>query len=103
MSFYGSKTQKPSPSNTEQKTGQRLFAFTENQVAQIQVQTPQQSIVFESSTQSFPHSWLISAPQKGPADEAAIAYLLNLLITSSSPRRLEISPQRLSEFGFQTS
>lgn len=100
--FVWVQTQAPQ-SQTAQKANPRLFAFSEDQVAQLQVQTPQQTIVLEHSTQSFPHSWLMSAPQKGPADEAAIAYLLNLLITSPQSRTLEIKAERQPEFGFPSS
>jgi hypothetical protein len=42
-------------------------------------------------------------PQDKPADEAAIAFLLNLLATSKSPRTLSVEPQRQKEFGFDQS
>ena len=43
----------------------------------------------------------MQVPEKVPASEAAIAYLLDLLVTGKSNRILTVSAAQLSEYGLQ--
>ncbi len=93
----------PEEITEQQELVQKLFQFNEDQVASLTVTKPDQTLVFERSQQSFPHTWRMKQPQDQPADEAAIAFLLNLLATAKSPRTLSIEPTRQKEFGFDQS
>jgi hypothetical protein len=97
------RTQQPQDTAQQQEQAQKIFNFSEDQVVALQVQTPKQTLSFTRSQQSFPHTWRMNKPQNKPADEAAIAFLLNLLATSKSPRTLSVEPRRQSEFGFDQS
>ncbi|NJM67067.1 MAG: DUF4340 domain-containing protein [Acaryochloris sp. RU_4_1] len=97
------RTQHPQDAAKQQEQAQKVFNFSEDQVVALQVQTPKQMLSFVRSQQRFPHTWQMKKPQAKPADEAAIAFLLNLLATSKSPRTLRVEPQRQSEFGFDQS
>ena len=57
--------------------------------------------MFELSEQGSPPetTWFMTAPKQVNADEAAIAFLLNLLATSRSSQTLEIPVARQQEFG----
>lgn len=93
----------PEEITEQQEQVLKLFQFNEDQVATLTVRTPQLALVFERSKQSFPHTWRMKKPQDKPADEAAIAFLLNLLATTKSPRTLSVEPTRQKEFGFEKS
>lgn len=93
----------PEEITEQQEQELKLFQFNEDQVVNLAVTTPQQTLVFERSQQSFPHTWRMTKPQDKPADEAAIAFLLNLLATTKSPRTLSVEPSRQKEFGFNQS
>ncbi len=43
--------------------------------------------------------WLIKAPVQGPANDAYVSYLIDLLIAGGRDRALEVSPDQLSEYG----
>lgn len=93
----------PEEITEQQEQVLKLFQFNEDQVAALTVKTPKLTLVFERSKQSFPHTWRMKKPQDKPADEAAIAFLLNLLATAKSPRTLSVEPTRQKEFGFEKS
>lgn len=105
MGVYLWITSQDSPQETteQQELVQQLFQFNEDQVATLTVETPKLTLVFERSQQSFPNTWRMKKPQDKPADEAAVAFLLNLLATSKSPRTLSVEPSQQKEFGFDQS
>ena len=45
-------------------------------------------------------SWQMKTPNEGPADEAAIAFLLNQMATANSQRPLEVALEEKQAFGF---
>ncbi|MBW4551457.1 MAG: DUF4340 domain-containing protein [Aphanocapsa sp. GSE-SYN-MK-11-07L] len=88
-------------SSAEQSEAKPLFSFKEADVQSLTVKTSQQTVVFERSPTKFPRAWQFTSPQTGPANEAAIAYLLNLLATESSDRSLTVPATQQKEFGLQ--
>ena len=60
---------------------QKLFDFTEDQVQAFTVQTKQQTLSFQRSDN---RAWQMQAPTQTPANDASVAYLLNLLATGTS-------------------
>lgn len=75
---------------------QQLFAFTEDQVQAFTVKTKQQTLSFQRSND---RTWQMQTPTQAPADDASVAYLLNLLSTGTSDRTLTVSAKQQREFG----
>lgn len=96
---------------------QRLFAFEESQVQALTLTTPQQTLAFEkvpanqaktpsspiptptATTQPIPTVWMMTAPEQKLANEAAIAFLVNLLATGKKQQSLTVPIARQAEFG----
>lgn len=76
---------------------QQLFTFTEDQVQAFTVKTRQQTLSFQRSSQ---RTWQMQTPTQTPANDASVAYLLNLLATGTSDRTLTVPVNRQGEFGF---
>lgn len=97
----------------EQASGQRIFNFEESQVQAFTVKTGGQTLEFvkaDSAKTSQPTpkaaespkptpKWQLQAPVKAPADDASVAYLLNLLATGRSDRTLKVPAAQKAEFG----
>lgn len=75
---------------------QKLFAFEESQVQSFTVKTPLRSIAFRRNDEG---DWQMREPRV-LADEASVAYLLNLLATASSDRVIAAAAADQKEFGF---
>lgn len=79
-----------------QAENQQLFAFTEDQVQAFTVRTKQQVLFFQRSNN---RTWQMQSPTQTPANDASVAYLLNLLATGTSERPLAASANQRGEFG----
>ncbi len=102
VGVYFYERQSSNPAAEQQKSeSQPLFAFKEEEVQGLTVKTPQQTLVFERSLTKFPRSWQFKSPKTGPANEAVVAYLLNLLATERSDRTLTVPVAQQKEFGLQ--
>ncbi len=76
--------QPPADPQAATETGQqKLFGFEENQVQAIALKTPLRSLKFEKDKNS---KWQMLEPEKVPASEASIIFLINLLSTARSER-----------------
>ncbi|MBW4444221.1 MAG: DUF4340 domain-containing protein [Plectolyngbya sp. WJT66-NPBG17] len=108
---YYNESKKP-PQVDEAKSDEKpLFNFKEQDVQALTVQTPKLTVSFEPFTPTIPpnqkgkpqidraSSWLMRKPEVAPADEGAIAFLLNLLATGKSDRSFSVPAARKSEFG----
>lgn len=86
-----------------QAENQQLFDFTEDQVRAFTVRTRQQVLFFRKSNAgpSTPGQpiWQMQSPNQAPANDASVAYLLNLLATGTSDRTLTAPASQRSEFG----
>lgn len=74
---------------------QSLFDFQEEDIQAITLQN--QQIRFERSG-SEPFPWQLQ-PQNVPANDAAVSFLLDLLVQGKSDRSLTISPDQKPEYG----
>jgi hypothetical protein len=83
----------------QEETGTPIFAFKEDQVQSFNVKKSSQILAFQRTKRSFPHTWWMHSPKQAPANEASIAYLLNLLATGRSDRTLTIPATQRREFG----
>lgn len=86
-------------SSAHEHDGTPIFNFTEDQVQTLTVKRPKQTLVFERTKNSFPQTWKMRTPKQTPANEAAVAYLLNLLATGRSTRTLNVPAAQKQEFG----
>lgn len=75
---------------------QELFTFTEDQIQAFTVKTKQQVLFFQRSNN---RTWQMQSPTQTPANDASVAYLLNLLATGTSERPLTVSANQRGEFG----
>jgi hypothetical protein len=84
------------PNQTANAEQQPLFDFEEGDVQALTVETQTRSLQFERDDQG---NWQMLQPEQAPANEASIAYLLNLLATGESDRTLTASSEDLAEYG----
>ncbi len=83
-----------SPTSTS-PTGSPIFGFAESEVKGLTIKTLATIVVLEKA-----ESWVVQSPQPvGPANEAIVAFLLNLF-KSPRDRELRVAASRRAEFGF---
>jgi Domain of unknown function (DUF4340) len=75
---------------------QKLFGFEEKQVKSFTLKTQLRSLAFAREQ----GKWQMLVPEKTPASESTIAYLLNLLVTASSDRTIATTTIEQKDFGF---
>jgi hypothetical protein len=96
---------------------EKLFQFKEEEAQTLKITTQKQTLSFiktpagrlkdslkqqiEEDKRSKPEVliWLMTAPKEVPANEASIAYLLNLMATGTREQRVQSTPEKLAEFG----
>jgi len=87
-----------------------IFALKEDDIQAFTIQTPKQTLKFEQIPMTIPSgqaglkktsSWQMIAPQRTTADEATVAFLLNLIATATSDRSLPTPATRKAEFGLE--
>ncbi|MCJ8282613.1 MAG: DUF4340 domain-containing protein, partial [Rivularia sp. ALOHA_DT_140] len=83
------------------KKQQQLFSFKEDDVKALRITTSSKTINLERSPESGKTKWLMKSPDKVPANDGTVAYLLNLLETEKSERTLNASTSKLVEFGLK--
>jgi Domain of unknown function (DUF4340) len=82
-------------SELDKPTGTALFTIKETDITQIEIQAKNGSITLGRQ----PKGWQILTPKPGPADEATVAFLLNLLATGRRERSLSAESSQLQQFG----
>ncbi len=82
--------------------GDPIFDFSEDDIAQIEIQTADLAVTFGRSADMFPQVWMVESPVQGAADEAAIAFLLSQLTTGRRDRTLSVAAEQLADFGLKT-
>ncbi|MEH1788564.1 DUF4340 domain-containing protein [Nostoc sp.] len=81
----------------EQK--QKIFSFGEDDVQSLTVKTKKFTLNLERSPESSSKpKWLIKSPISGPANDAIVSYLMDLLVKGNSDRTLSIPAKQLGEF-----
>jgi Domain of unknown function (DUF4340) len=80
----------------EQK--QQIFSFAEDDVQSLTVKTKKLTLNLERSSESSSPKWLIKSPMSGPANDAIVSYLMDLLVKGNSDRTLSTPAKELGEF-----
>ncbi|MCW5316025.1 DUF4340 domain-containing protein [Nostoc sp. KVJ3] len=80
----------------EQK--QKIFSFAEDDVQSLTVKTKKLTLNLERSPESSNPKWLIKSPISGPANDAIVSYLMDLLVKGNSNRTLSTPVKDLGEF-----
>jgi Domain of unknown function (DUF4340) len=88
----------PSTPGTATADTKPLFNFKEDDVQAFTITLAGQPLSFERNSQPSP-LWQMKAPKVGPANDASVAFLLNLLATGTSENRLEVEANKLQQFG----
>jgi hypothetical protein len=74
-----------------------LFNFEEREVETLVVTTPLRTVAFATDEVG---TWQMTEPETQPANDASIAYLLNLMATGRSDRTLTVNAAEWESFGF---
>ena len=80
----------------EQK--QQIFSFAEDDVQSLTVKTKKLTLNLERNSESSNPKWLIKSPISGPANDAIVSYLMDLLVKGKSERSLSTPVKELGEF-----
>ncbi|MBD2565285.1 MULTISPECIES: DUF4340 domain-containing protein [Nostoc] len=80
----------------EQK--QQIFSFAEDDVQSLTVTTKKINLNLERNPESSNPKWLIKSPISGPANDAIVSYLMDLLVKGNSERTLSTPAKELGEF-----
>lgn len=80
----------------EQK--QKIFSFGEDDVESLTVTTKKLTLNLERNSESSNPKWLIKSPVSGPANDAIVSYLMDLLVKGNSERILSTPAKELKEF-----
>ena len=80
-----------------QKAGDRLFDFEEAQVKTLTIDYQGETVAFERDQENV---WQMTTPESALAEPASLTFLLNLLTTESSNRKISITPDQQADFGF---
>lgn len=85
---------------TEIKTQkQRIFAFNADDVQYLTIKVKEITLQLEKRTTSEKPQWEIKSPISAPANDAIVAYLMDLLVEGKCERIVSVSSAELSEFG----
>jgi hypothetical protein len=93
---YFSQVQTSPQPDTLEGGGQRIFDFQENQVQSFTLETPLRSLAFKKDKEGI---WQMQKPEQAPANDASVAYLLNLMATGKSDRTLTAPATDKAQFG----
>ncbi|MEH1940620.1 MAG: DUF4340 domain-containing protein [Nostoc sp.] len=80
------------------KQKQQIFSFAEDDVQSLTVTTKKLTLNLERSPGSSNPKWLIKSPVSGPANDAIVSYLMDLLVKGNSDRTLPTPAKDLKEF-----
>ncbi|MBW4453862.1 MAG: DUF4340 domain-containing protein [Nostoc indistinguendum CM1-VF10] len=80
----------------EQK--QQIFSFAEDDVQSLTVTTKKLTLNLERNPESSNPKWLIKSPVSGPANDAIVSYLMDLLVKGNSDQTLSTPVKELGEF-----
>jgi Domain of unknown function (DUF4340) len=94
--YFWDKNRAPAAkSELDKPTGVALFTIKETDITQVKIKTQNNELTLERQAKG----WQILAPKPGPADEATVSFLLNLLATGRSERALSTESSQLQQFG----
>ncbi|QLE43259.1 DUF4340 domain-containing protein [Nostoc sp. C052] len=78
---------------------QKIFSFGKDDVQSLTVKTKKLTLNLERSPESSSKpNWLIKSPISGPANDAIVSYLMDLLVKDNSDTILSTPVKQLGEF-----
>jgi hypothetical protein len=80
-------------------SGEPIFPFAETAVTQLRVERDGETLAF---TRDDSGNWQMAEPEVGPAEPAAVAYLLSRLNTDAPLQTVTMAPDALADFGLDT-
>ena len=84
----------------KQEQEQKLFEFTEEEVNKLTIETKPYTIKLKR-VKDKDYKWQMEQPENVPAEDAIVAFLLDLLVDGKSNRILNIDSQDLKEYGLE--
>lgn len=79
-------------------TKQPIFALKEDQIQSLTIYQDEETLEIERA-QGKDTGWRLKSPNDLPASNAAVAFLVNLLVEGKSDRSFVIKPKQFSEYG----
>ena len=79
-------------------TAQKIFNVEEEQIQKIIINQKDLTLEFEAISEQE-SSWSMVQPEKTLADDAAISFLTELLVSDTSDRVITLNPSSLAEYG----
>ncbi|WP_392477845.1 DUF4340 domain-containing protein [Nostoc sp. C110] len=77
----------------------QIFSFAADDVQSLTVKTKKLTLNLERNPESSSNpKWLIKSPVSGPANDAIVSYLMDLLVKGKSDRTLSTPPKELGQF-----
>lgn len=90
------QTQQPTSEQAENSEQQNIFSFKEDQVQSFTLETQSDSYKFERNNEK---KWQMVEPEKNPASDASIAFLLDQMTTGKSERSITVPAGDRADFG----
>ncbi|MBD1805945.1 DUF4340 domain-containing protein [Microcoleus sp. FACHB-SPT15] len=79
-------------------TKQPIFGFKNDQIQSLTIDGNQETLEFERVSEPVP-GWQMKKPKEAAASDAAVSFLVNLLVEGKSDRSFPISANQLQEYG----
>ena len=79
----------------------QIFDFPEEEIQELIVEKSQRTLKFER-TDDDKNPWQMKQPEDVPASDAAVSFLLNLLVQGKSNRSFTISSNQLDRYGLNS-
>ncbi|MEH2077651.1 MAG: DUF4340 domain-containing protein [Nostoc sp.] len=80
----------------EQK--QKIFSFAADDVQSLTIKTKKLTLNLERNPEPSNPKWVIKSPISGPANDAIVSYLMDLLVKGNSDQTLSTSAKELGQF-----
>jgi len=96
---YLSEIQGASQRQEAKERQQQIFLFTADDVQSLTIQTKDRTLFLERSPSNSNPQWLLKSPGSSPASNAAISYLMDLLVSSKRERVITVPLNQLGEYG----
>ncbi len=78
---------------------QQIFSFEQEQVQSFTLKTKEQTLLFEREDNVSKPIWRMKAPSNTLASDAAVSYLMDLVVKGKSNRTIQVAAAQLQEYG----
>jgi cell division septation protein DedD len=95
---YLAETQEAKQREVAKITKLPIFGFKEDQIQALTIYQNEETLEFERAT-GKDTGWRLKTPKDAAASNAAVAFLLNLLVEGKSDRSFLIKPKQLPDYG----